>query len=464
MKKNDLLLVLAGISFAVLFYEQAPGINFAIFSLIYGTLNWFFNRKHLGKSWLLFMAIHLICALNIVFINSALAIIVWIFSLLLVNGKTLNTQNSILFTYFSSGVSFMTAILTIIKKVHKRNSIKEKNKWTYISVIIFSLIIVFLFFLLYRGANPLFSEFTNKIDLSWINIPFIICCIVGFYLIVSLTHPFRLDKIRNWDKQKLTDFSQQNQSKSNSFSLVNMTGLIIFSGLNIMLLLLNLLDIRQLFFIKKLPPNINLSDFVHASVWNTVFSILLAIILIVIIQHIELKSKWIKILVYTWIGQSLLMLFHTYIRNSWYIDAYQLTYLRIGVFVFLSLAVYGLISTAFCLYKERNYWFLLHLNMSGWFFTLFFMSFFSWDRIITNYNLSKQESNEIDLYYLNSLSENNLDLLLDFQQKHPKQFNRYQLEDLMNKKRRFNHQLEHSNWQSYSVAREKIYREINEGK
>lgn len=466
-KKNDLLIAIGAILFAVLFYKQTTGLNYLIFSVIYALLNLFFNKENLNKTWYLAYGVHFLCAFNIFNVNTNLAVWAWVISLIFVIGKTFETKNSFILSSFFSLASTVSAFEVMFKKyfVLKKEE-KNKPKLLYLGAILISFVLVLIFFFLYKGANPLFDDLTKKIDLSWFDIPFIFFTLLGFWICFIFVYPYVNQNNSLWDKNKLAELKIEDEDQNTSSKqFVGLIAILVFICLNIMLLSLNILDIKSIFILEKLPDNIFLSDFLHFSVWSIVFSVILAIILIVGIQQFKIKNNLIKVLIYIWIFQSLIMVFNTFVRNYWY-SFNQITYLRIGVFVFLSMCIFGLIYTAYSIFKRRNYWFLLNLNLNTWFYVLVFTSLFSWDRIITTHNLKFEKIDQIDMQYLSSLSENNVDLLAEFYVKHSDLFEQYGYkrstltQDLLWKKHLFLWKMEHKSWQSYNLTDKMKYKKL----
>lgn len=457
MKKNDWLIACSAIVFAVLFYEQSSGINYLIFTIMYGILNMLVNSKTLSKIWYSAYLLNLLCAFNIFNVHTDLAVFAWIISFIHTIGKTFDIKNSILLGAYFSVVSFVSSFKKIAQTYFLKKENSKKSNLIYVAAIFISFFLILLFFFLYKGANPLFADFTAKIDFSWLDIPLIFTILFGFYLVFTITHPYvnlNLSARDNTLSENLIMEDENQDSEVKKF--VGLIAILVFISLNIMLLSLNILDIKMVFITEKLPTNIFLSDFVHDAVACIVASIVFAIILIVGIQHFKIKNKLIKILVYSWIIQSLVMVYNTALRNFWY-SYDQITYLRIGVFVFLSLCIFGLLYTAYSLLRKRNYWFLLNLNLQTWFMVLVLSSFFPWDRMITKHNLNYSKTEKIDLEYLNSLSTNNLDLLVDFHKKHPELVN---IDELNTKRNEFKQVMKNKTWQNFNLTDHRIYHHL----
>ncbi len=471
MKKHDVLVAASALLFTILFYEQAAGINYLIFTLIYGLVNISINKINLSKRWYFAFIINFLTALNIFIVHTDLSVFAWYFSFIVTIGKAFELKNTFLLNLYVSFASPISAFEKIYKRYfHREKTDSKGNKLIYLAALFISFVLILLFFFLYKGANPLFSDFTNKINFDWLDLPLVFFTLFGFFLLFTLVNPYIDLKLTSWDTDKNIEELQEDQEQETDIKkFITIIAISVFFCLNLMLLLLNSLDINSLFIMEKLPSNIFISDFLHFAVTCIVVSIILAIALIFGIQQFKIKNKLIKTLIYAWIAQNLMMVFNTSIRNYWY-SLNQITYLRIGVFVFLFLSIIGLIYTAKSIYSKRNYWYNMNLNFQTWFYMIIFCSFFPWDRIITKHNLSYKKVEEIDLAYLNSLSTNNVDLMLEFYHKNPTLFDEYGYyrctlkDELLAKKRTFLWKIKNSTWQSFNLMDKQILKKIRKSK
>lgn len=439
-----------------------------------GGLITLFNRDQLDKKWYFFLLVNLCAAWNIVNIDSDLSLIAWFFSTVLLLGKSVNMQNSYVFSMFSAGISPVASLPTLFARPPEKEQVKKKiSPLVYLAAFAVALIFVAIFFGLYKEANPLFDQFTANIDFSWINLPFILLTVFGFVILYVATHIYRNKMLRDWDERQVTKENATKESSPQLSSFINITSIFLFVGLNIMLLTLNGLDIKYIYIVDVLPGDINLTDFLHTSVASIVFSILVAIILILLIRMLSIKNKAVNLLVYTWIGQSFVMVFHTFLRNADHIiRSHQITYQRIGVYVFLSLAVFGLCYTVYTLLKNKSNWLLVDLNVRTWFFVLIICSFFNWDAIITEYNLEKNNPREIDMNYLVRLSRNNTAQMMAYCEKHPEIFTpNYSVyyfpelkKELLEKERYVIREAKHMTWQSFNFAKKRQYEGLKSNK
>jgi len=191
------------------------------------------------------------------------------------------------------------------------------------------------------------------------------------------------------------------------------SALLLFVILNLLLLFLNITDIHYIFFKGELPKGITYSDYVHSGVEAVIMSIVFAILLIAYYFrgpiNFDAKSKNIKALTYLWIVQNIVLIVMAAVKNQLYIDAYSLTYLRIGVYYYLAFSIIGLILTFYKIFFKKDTWFLFRSNSFVFYWVLILSCLFNWNIIVTHYNL--KYSHEIDYSYLNSLGHQNYPIL-----------------------------------------------------
>ena len=423
MKKNDIFLLVSAGIFSGLFYQQAPGINFLLFSLLVTLSVTYLNSFSLKENlrWYYFAAANA-SGVAVFLINSDLSILACIVSLLVFSSKFVHKENSIIansfFAFYSIVSSFFYWIFALSSNSNQQEKTNARNKWKNGVGLVLSLLVVVVFFNLYKNANPLFNKFTQFINLDWLSFGWMAFTFFGFLILYGLLKSKRIEYLSVLDIEAKHDIEHKAKSVTDSDTFKTSTGLVLFSLLNVMLLILNGLDINTIFISHALPEGITLSDFVHEAVSNTVLSITLAIGFIVWLFRGSLnfthKGKKLRFLIYSWIGQSAIMVANTILRNYNYIAEYQLTQLRIGVFVFLILCLLGLALTSYKLHYKKSAWQLLSLNAELWFFILILASLFNWDKIITQYNIQRVTATKtLDKVHLIELSDANIPELFD---------------------------------------------------
>jgi hypothetical protein len=193
-----------------------------------------------------------------------------------------------------------------------------------------------------------------------------------------------------------------------------LSGIILLSLLNGLILIVNALDINYLWFDGSLPKGLTYSSFVHQGTGMLIVSIIIAILIIMFYFRGNInfykKNRAIKILVYAWILQNAFMIISTAFRNFLYINEYSLTYKRIGVYVWLLLAMIGLLTTFIKIIRYKSNWYLFRINAWLFYGVLGLSCFFNWDMIVTNFNIQRsiKTSKPLDKYYLLSLSDKSI--------------------------------------------------------
>jgi hypothetical protein len=322
-----------------------------------------------------------------------------------------------MFSGFSLASALVFIVIDGLRRSQTHDGQAENNKnYKVFSVLIVSFFTL-LFFVMYKSANPLFAENTKWINLDFLSFQWVAFTIVGFVLVYGLFYNQTISFIESWENKLNINNSPANLLVNlKQFEAERFAGILLFLMLNLMLVVLNIGDFNTLYFLGNLPKGMSHSDFVHSGVGVIVFSIVFATVLIMFLFRKDFKkvkhNGIFKVLTYAWIIQNLLMLSSTIVRNQMYIHTYDLTYKRIGVFVWLMLAVIGLVIMCLKLQGERSNWYLIKTNVAVWFTFLTLSACFNWDKIITNYNLNNKPLNKIDFSYLLSLSEANIPELI----------------------------------------------------
>lgn len=423
MKKNDYLLLTATGAYSFLFYQQNAGINFLLFTLVWLTVLIIKNTKLVSqKKWVWSAALCLLSAICVFLHSSALSIIANLMSLLLLSAVSFNVATSSLFSFAFSCYSVVSSVVYIIIDSISRSQPKQNEQSTKKGYKFFATVLVFflsiLFFSLYKNANPLFAENTKWMDFDFISLEWILFTIGGLLLVYGLFYHRTIKPVESWENNLSVSnkLAVENESGIKQFEAERYAGLLLFILLNLMLVILNIGDIQTLYFNGGLPKNVTHSDFVHSGVGIIILSIVIATSLIMFLFRKEFENiknnKALMVCVYLWIFQNVIMLSSTAFRNQIYIHDFNFTYKRIGVYVWLTLAVIGLCIMYYKIYKKQSNWYLIRTNVAVWFTVLVLSGLVNWDKLITNYNIQNKPLAQIDFYYLFSLSDANISELL----------------------------------------------------
>lgn len=480
MKTIKLLYLAAVLCFTLLFYRQDAGINFALFAVLLIAFSGIMNRSVLKtKQWLLITAGAIISTFSVAYYGNGLTIFMGVISLLILMTLQRSKYTSYFIALPGSMISIMgSVIFFILGKIYRIKylrplpQITREKKWPAIIIVV---IVSFLFLTLYCFASPIFNSYFSGIfiNMDW---GWIFFTLLGSFLLYSfffrpplLNKLLRLEpKYQNTIKEEsLKPYDQSLFRIFSNLETERYSALLLFVILNLLLLFLNITDIHYLFFKGELPKGITYSDYVHSGVEAVIMSIILAIMLIAFYFrgyiNFDSKSKHIKALTYIWIVQNIVLILMAAVKNQLYIDAYSLTYLRIGVYYYLAFSIIGLILTFYKIYFKKDTWFLFRTNSFVFYWVLILSCLFNWSIIVTRYNL--KNSKEVDYSYLESLGHQNYPILWESKFYDSARKEAYQLHltektetyYLPNKMGTFLEDYENVGLVSYCVTKEKTY-------
>ena len=274
--------------------------------------------------------------------------------------------------------------------------------------------ITMIFYALYANASPTFA---SKVSLAQLDLPAPSWFLLFFGLLwasYALSHTLPSSRLEDWDAEQPDVLQRERRKNSlNPFWLKYeyKTALVALVCLNGLLLLFHAIDITALFEGK--PGDITYSEWVHQGVGALIISIIMAVALLVYVFRGNLnffrENESLKMGAKVWIIQNAALAFTTALKNSWYVAYWGLTYRRIGVFVYLTLVLIGLITTWSKINQKYSLWWMIKSNYKAVVLVLLLLAVFPWARIITWYNLS--EARVRDEYYLFHLPIHNTDQL-----------------------------------------------------
>ncbi|WP_343532120.1 DUF4173 domain-containing protein [Pedobacter sp.] len=447
-----ILIAIGGLIFNLLFWNETIGCNFAIFSVLV-MIATFTDRDIPYHNHKLITAIgHLAISFYLIYDNSTLAIVTWFITLLIYLG---NAHFELL---KSTGTALLLGMLQaisgpygIIRKLQntKLGKVNVKPIIRPAKYILLPFVMVAIFCFLYSIANPIFAKYTNTIansvrdffinlfsfffvDISIEKFLFILFgCTVTAGIIVGIRSKTLTEielanedlLIRKRRDLKRPSFGYEFRTllagnlikRKMALKTENIIGIISFAGLNILLLLLNSIDVVTLWLNRAIETNKNFSADLHDGTYTLIFSIVIAMLIIIFFFSGNLnfyrKNKWIKLLAYLWIAQNVFLVASVFHRDYDYIFNHGLTYKRIGVLVFATLSLIGLITVYIKVAKHKTTFYLYRVNSKIWYVLLILLSFVNWDVMIVSYNLNQSDKIGIDTEHLMSFSEKTLPLL-----------------------------------------------------
>jgi hypothetical protein len=432
MKKNNLIILIAIGLYSGLFYEQLPGINFLIFTvlaLIMSQLYW--KNAIKNTNWLLAAAGAFISAVCIAWHGNWLSFIANVISLSLVSAFALNKNTSVAAGLLMSATSIITSwyvgFLDFMLPGNEQRPEPvpgEKSKaLARLFIIGIPTVIVLVFFFLYRASNAVFDHYAAMINFDFISFEWVFFTLGGVVLMFAFFRFREIKRFGAYDVRasgalRADRLTGGKIEKILSIENENTAGLVLFGLLNIMLLALNALDINFLFLGAPLPKGINHSQMVHQGVDALIWSIILAISIILFLFRGRLnffaENRILKMLAYLWILQNIFMVFSTGCRNYLYISADGITAKRIGVYFYLGLCIVGLIYTLLKIWNRKTNWNLVRQVSMAYYILLILSCFMNWEVFITDYNYDFQvrHQKKVDGGYFIAMDARHLDDLI----------------------------------------------------
>jgi hypothetical protein len=323
----------------------------------------------------------------------------------------------------------------------------KKPVGRFIRFAIFPVLILICFFTIYANANKVFAGITQSIGAKagiFLNAFFnvfsferILFLLFGFYMTGALLLRAKYTRFEKRET-KATDNMRRIRKKrmdirenllydltvgvmgklaKGVMALKNeyKTGLISLVLLNLLLLVINIIDFDYLWIHFTYTPAIDLFTMIHEGTELLIFSIVLAMLVLLIFFRGNLnfykKNKWLKAGAYIWLLQNTLLVISVFLRDYYYIREFGLAYKRIGVLFFLLLVIAGLVSVFIKVRFAKTTYFLWRVN--AWCVVLLLVagSLVQWDTLIAKYNIAHRETAPLNLPYLLTLSDKILPVL-----------------------------------------------------
>lgn len=479
MKKKNIFILISLFAYCLLFYQQSAGINVLLFSILMITGLLILDKTLIkNKNWILVAIGVVITSVSSFLYGSTLACIGNVIALLLFANLSAEKESSLFFSFLQSAFSYIAfpfiKIAEIITRLIENEKLEKQGRKSFFSIgnllkFLIPTVVLLFFFFVYRNSNPVFANFVDSlhIEISWNFIRFLI---FGFFLIYIFFNQYSQKSLIQTDKTKGNVLLGTNNSEKTLFRAIDTefsSAILTFSMLNGLLLIVNLLDIKFIFFDEK---NIHdYSKYIHQGVNSSIFSVLIAILVTLYFFRGNLnfysKNKSLKLVALLWIAQNIILLLTCVHKNYSYIYEFGLTQKRIGVYFYLLVTFIGLVLTWIKITRLKSNMYLVRANTCSLFVILVCSSLFNWNRIILNHNTTYKSTIERE-YYLDCLPEISLPFLLNKWEKlsidhYSDPGDRAFEKLLMKQKKKFIDDYRAKSWQSWNLEDDRIYKEIN---
>lgn len=446
-----ILLVTAGaVLFNVIFWHQKMAVNtlffdaFILWSVFYLYPD---SLKKIPIKWLL--AAHIITVTTVIIHNTILSKFAFSLTLLLVVVFTQYLHRSVWYAAGSACMNYVLMVPSFLTNVQelKQNKFRLANLRKALRFLIIPTLLVFLFFGLYNFSNSIFSIIVNDIGVAvqqffahffnWFSGQRLGFLLLGLFITGGLLLKSKILYFSETDINKSTDMLRKKNNlvkwkQTGWFQLLslimgrfangimalrneNKTGIISLVLLNILLLCINCIDVIYVWFGFEYNTDMNLSQYVHEGTGMLIFSIVLAMVLVLFFFRGNLnfykKNRHLRYGAYAWLIQNMVLVVSVLIRDYYYITHMGLAYKRIGVLFFLLLVLIGLITVFMKIQQVKTTYYLLRIN--AWFAIgiLIFSACVHWDEMIADYNLARKNVIPLDIKFLLSLSDKTLPVL-----------------------------------------------------
>ncbi|WP_353778022.1 DUF4153 domain-containing protein [Winogradskyella sp. 3972H.M.0a.05] len=462
---KHIITIIAAFMFSILFYDKHIGLNLSIFSLITIALLAFYNPKRMkNKTVLLTVLAYLLTAIAVFIQHTSLSIIANCAVFFTLVGVVSEHKTSIYVHWlnglYTSIAGFFHRSFGIDKDTEKVSLKKDIDVWHWAKLIGIPAVFIVVFVLLYKNGNPMFNDLINKINFDFINLQWILFSVLGYYLFSNISRPIQVEPATSADLKTSNILSKPETISEEKLKKEKQLGTTLIGLLNTLIIFYIITDIASLVS-TELSSAPALSSQVHSGINALIASIVIAIVIILYFFRGDLnfysENKTLKNLTYLWIILNIVLVALIAIKNHNYISSFGLTYKRIGVNVYILLTLIGLITTFLKVMSVKNLVYLFRINTQFAFVILIALSTINWDKTITEYNIHKAKSFDID--YLIKLTDNNAIQLYDAldelnisnqnEQRIREKYDRY-LGDLLSKT------WQESNYDYYSVVLKRL--------
>ncbi len=489
------------------FWKESLGLNIVIFSVLtVGCILWINPAAIKSRNVLITIGAVIYCSAMVLINNSGFSKFTLICSLMVFAGfahqPEMKSLFASLFTYLSSHLMIPVVILEGYANTSKSNKVL-RFFYNAIKLGVIPVVVFFLFYGLYSIASPKFSFYATNVfneindfivkifkDYPFVRFMFIL---LGFILLAGVLYNKNIKFFQRYDLLFLNRLSRNKTNKlvwlnnnekyvpvlkkfnlftpgMHSLLTEHKIGIILLVLVNILILALNIVDIKFL-WLNFDPSEIPVfQDYVHEGTYILIFSIVLSMMILLYIFRGNLnfykRNRSIKILSLAWIFQNAFMALSVGLRDyNYIIYLHTISYKKIGVMIYLLLVMIGLVTMILKINQKRTTYNILKINSWVVFTVFLLMSTFNWDTNIVEYNLANPQKNGVDFSYLLNLNDDvlpyidkNKDLLKDIVIKEKWNQTIYAIDLFNTKKKAFLNEQEGYSWLSWNLADYGVYK------
>ncbi len=313
------------------------------------------------------------------------------------------------YTYLAKDIFKYLEIDEAQKRKEEQKEESTILKWivAWIIPLIFSGIFIALLY----GANPIISQWIAIIDynaaIGFFSIERVLLWLLSLCLVWAVIKSDLPDKVFARD----TQYTESDHLPVEQETMIEvlfskqavLRSLVIF---NLMFAVQSTLDIVYLWGGTALPEGMTYAHYAHRGAYPLIATALLAAFFVLVAMRPGSSSEehsLIRILVYAWIGQNILLVISSIWRTNLYVSVYSLTYLRVAALIWMGLIVLGLIWIILrIILKKSNVW-LINTNIITVMVVLLCCCFVDFGRHIADFNVKHYKSSSFDVSYFRKI-------------------------------------------------------------
>ncbi len=477
--KKPLFIILLAIWWHLLIWEAQLGLNVLLFSVsITAVIPWAKPKAFARAEVKYLLAAWCLSSLWVFWHNSSLSMVVyWLFGFI-----TLGYLQEIQVRFWVFGI--LESIRALfggwwLSIRHLGEQLGDKHSflpsWRKVRLLLLPVLIVPQFYLIYSQANTALGAFNDKLlewagtlfqlDIDWSRF-FVfllgwafIAAFLGYRTGVAPLHKW----VANWSYPLKRQRKRVWPARTMALKQEYQSALLTFTALNVLLGIINLLDIVFVWFSRQERTASELSAYVHEGTWLLIFSIVLAMLVVLGFFRANLNfftnNQRLRQLAYLWLGQNAFLALSVGVRNGHYIHHYALAHGRITVVFFLALVLFGLFTMYLKVKGPKTIYFLLQTNATAVMVALLLAASVNWDKLITRYNLNQESP---DIHHLVNRLDNNLTPLLNTAQGNTMLSDKLRINSLTRRGNRLESDWKNKDWRSWNWSEYRQYQQWQE--
>ncbi len=155
------------------------------------------------------------------------------------------------------------------------------------------------------------------------------------------------------------------------------------------------LDLWYLWGGAELPHGMTYAEYAHRGAYPLLATALLAACLVLVAMRHGgpgEDSALIRLLLYVWVFQNILLVLSSILRLDLYVEVYSLTMVRMAAFIWMGLVVFGLALIIVSIALRRGNSWLLRMNSYALIGTLYFCCFINFPALIAGFNFQSSQT------------------------------------------------------------------------